>query len=85
MRWTDPITARRVPSKLRETNGEQEGMKRRESKKQGDCSIRHCNLVRVHKFKKRTADILANSPQGEKKELFDEKMYRKPLQTLPLL
>jgi hypothetical protein len=28
----DPIKARRVPSKLRETNGEQEGMKRRESK-----------------------------------------------------
>ncbi len=44
-RWTDPITARRVPSKKRETNGEQKGIEKRGSKKQGGCSIIHCNIL----------------------------------------
>jgi hypothetical protein len=45
-RWTDPVTARRVPSKLKKGN---KGESARGDKKQGECAMYIVIYVRVYK------------------------------------
>ncbi len=47
LRWTDPVTARRVPSKWRGVKKGSKGNQQREAMKQGECAMYIVIYVRV--------------------------------------
>jgi hypothetical protein len=47
-RWTDPVTARRVPSKQRGLERGAKGKSARGDKKQGECAMYIVICIRVH-------------------------------------